>query len=123
MVRIRMKRTGRRNRPFYRIEIKDKRERRDGAFIEQVGWYNPLEKDAAKGLKLETERLKYWLSVGAQPSDTVRDFLVKADLMPKGPWEEQRKTDREMVEKNKAAAAAAAAAGEKKDDKKEEPKA
>lgn len=110
-----MSRIGRRNRPFYRIQIQDKRERRDGAFIEQVGWYDPIAKDPAKQLNLEVERLKYWLGVGAQPSDTVRDFLVKADLMPKGEWEEQRKIDRELVEKRKAAAAAA---GEKTEEKK-----
>jgi small subunit ribosomal protein S16 len=118
MVRIRMTRVGRRNRAFFRIQIQDKRERRDGAFIEQVGWYDPVAKDPAKQLSLELDRLKYWLSVGAQPSDTVRDFLVKNGLMDKAAWEKQREIDRQMVEKNKAAAAAAAAAGDAKKDAK-----
>jgi small subunit ribosomal protein S16 len=114
-----MTRIGRRNRPFYRIHIQDKRERRDGAFIEQVGWYDPVAKDPAKQQKLDLDRLKYWLSVGAQPSDTVRDMLVKNGLMDKGEWEKDRQYDRDMVAKNKAKAeAAAAAAGDKKDAKK-----
>lgn len=113
-----MSRIGRTNRPFYRIQVQDKRERRDGAFIEQVGWYDPVAKDPAKQVSLNLDRLKYWVSVGAQPSDTVRDFLVKNGLMDKAAWEKQREHDRKVVEKNKAAAEAAAAAGEKKDEKK-----
>ena len=114
MVRIRMQRTGRKNRPFYRIQVLDKRVRRDGAAIEQVGWFNPLERDAAKALNLNEERLKYWLSVGAQPSDTIRDMLAKRNLVQTGPWEAERARQRKLVEDRKAAAAAAPAEGEKK---------
>ncbi len=97
MVRIRMQRLGRRNRPFYRINAIDKRTRRDGKVIENLGWYDPIAKDESKQLSLNGERIKYWLSVGAQPSDTVRDFLAKADLIDTAEWEAQRKADRNRV--------------------------
>lgn len=109
MVRIRMKRTGRTNAPFYRIQVLDQRVRRDGAAIEQLGWYNPLAKDPAKQLNLNEERVKYWIGVGAQPSDTVRDMLAKKNLINTGPWEKVRARQRKIVEEKKAAAAAAAA--------------
>lgn len=118
MVRIRMQRLGRHRRPFYRINAVDKRTRRDGAAIEQLGWYNPLEKDPAKQLFLNTERIQHWLKVGAQPSDTCRDFLVKHGVIAgdaKKAWEEQRAVDRKLAEEKKAKAAAE---GEKKDEKK-----
>lgn len=122
MVRIRLQRLGRRNHPFYRINAVDKRTRREGAPIEQLGWYDPLAKDPAKQVSLNSDRIKYWLGKGAQPSDTVRDMLAKANLVDLAAWEADRKADREMVEKKKvaaeAAAAAAAANGEKKDEKK-----
>lgn len=110
MVRIRMKRTGRTNAPFYRIQVIDKRARRDGAPIEQLGWYNPLEKDAAKQINLNEERCKYWIGVGAQPSDTVKDMLAKRNLINKEAYEKIRARQRKVVEDQKAAAAAAAAA-------------
>lgn len=97
MVRIRMQRLGRRNRPFYRINAIDKRTRRNGKVIENLGWYDPITKDESKQLFLHGDRIKYWLSVGAQPSDTVRDFLAKADLIDTTEWEAQRKADRDRV--------------------------
>lgn len=109
-----MSRLGRRNRPFYRIQIQDKRERRDGAFIEQVGWYDPMAKDSSKQIFLEVDRLKYWLGVGAQPSDTVRDFLAKQNLVDLASWEAERARQRSVVEKKKAAAASGEAKEEKK---------
>jgi len=110
-----MQRIGRRNRPFYRIAAIDRRERREGLVIEQLGWFNPLEKDAAKAVQLNAERIKYWLSKGAQPSETLHDMLAKAGLMDKGPWEAQRGHDRKKVA---AKIAKAAAEGEKKEEKK-----
>ena len=104
VVRIRMQRLGRRHRPFYRINAIDQRTRRDGRFIENLGWYDPIAKDPARQLKLNAERIKYWLSVGAQPSETMRDILVKNDLMDKAAWEADRKVARERVEARKAAA-------------------
>lgn len=105
VVRIRMQRLGRRNAPFYRISAIDQRTRRDGRVIEQLGWYDPIAKDAAKQLNLNEERVKHWLSVGAQPSETVRDMLAKRNLVDTGRWEADRKNRRERVAAAKAAAA------------------
>ena len=55
----------------------DSRSPRDGRVIEELGWYDPNSKDADKQISLHRERIEYWLSVGAQPSDTVRDMLIK----------------------------------------------
>lgn len=110
MVRIRMQRTGRTNRPFYRIAAIDKRARRNGPVIEQLGWYDPIAKDASKQVSLNEERVKYWLGVGAQPSDTCRDMFAKRNLIDRAEWEAQRTLDREKVKKKLEAVAA----GEKK---------
>jgi len=77
-VRIRLKRMGRRHRPYYRVAAVDKRRARDSRVIEELGHYDPLEKDAGKQVVLNSERVKYWLSVGAQPSDTVRGLIKRA---------------------------------------------
>ena len=106
MVRIRMQRYGRRNRPFYRIAAIEKRARRDGPVIENLGWYNPLAPDVTKQLEINDERVKYWLAKGAQPSDTMRDFLAKRGLVDVVAWEADRATDRKLVEERKAKAAA-----------------
>lgn len=76
-VRIRMKRMGRRNRAFFRIGAFDSREERDGKYIELLGHYDPIEKDESKKVVLKKERIEYWLSVGAKPSETVGSFLKK----------------------------------------------
>lgn len=113
MLRIRLQRLGRRNRPFYRIGAIDSRTRREGAMVERLGWYDPVARDPAKQVNLNGERIQFWLSKGAVPSDTVRDLLARADLLPakmKAEWEADRKADRARVEKRKADAAAAAAA-------------
>ncbi len=109
MVRLRLQRLGRTNRAFFRISAMDKRSRRDGRFIEQIGWYDPVAADVSKQIGLNEERAKYWVSVGAQPSPTVRDILVKRNLMPKEPWEAERARQREVVKKNLEKAAAAPA--------------
>jgi small subunit ribosomal protein S16 len=111
LVRIRMQRFGRRNRPFYRISAVEKHTRRDGPALENLGWYNPLETDPAKQLFINDERVKFWLGKGAQPSDTVRDFLAKRNLIDVAAWEADRKRDRDRV--NAKLAAAKAAEGEK----------
>jgi small subunit ribosomal protein S16 len=80
MVKLRLKRTGRRHRPFYRIVAIDRRGRRDGEPIEELGHYDPLEKDAAKRLVIDPERAAHWLRVGAQPSETVAKLLGKAGV-------------------------------------------
>lgn len=109
MVRLRLQRLGRTNRAFFRISAMDKRARRDGPFVEQIGWYDPMATEESKKVGLNVERAKYWISVGAQPSDTVRDILVKRDLMPREPWEAERARQREVLKKNLEKAAAAPA--------------
>jgi small subunit ribosomal protein S16 len=75
-VKIRMKRTGAKNKPAFRIVVADSRSPRDGKFIEEVGTYQPRNK--GDNFALDLERVKYWLSKGAQPSDTVASFIKKA---------------------------------------------
>ena len=75
MVRIRMKRTGRIHNPCYRLTVVDGRATRDGRAIEELGIYDPDNKNPDLRLRLNTERIQYWIGVGAQPSDTVRTLL------------------------------------------------
>ncbi len=75
MVKIRLKRMGRRNRAFFRICAFDAREERDGRSIEQLGTYDPMEEDESKKVVLKRDRIEYWLSVGAQPTETVASIL------------------------------------------------
>jgi len=82
MVRIRLQRMGRRHRPFYRINAIDIRTKRDGKVIEKLGTYDPCHKDEDKQVELKADRAQYWLSVGAQPSDTVAGLLKKAGVDP-----------------------------------------
>jgi small subunit ribosomal protein S16 len=78
MVVIRLSRGGAKARPFYNIVVADKRVRRDGRFIERLGFYNPLAKDGEEGLRIAQDRLAYWLGVGAQASDTVERLAKQA---------------------------------------------
>ena len=77
MVKIRLRRKGAKKAPFYRIVVADSRCPRDGRFIEELGTYDPLS-DTNK-LKVNTERASYWIANGAQPTDTVRALLKKAE--------------------------------------------
>ena len=79
MVRIRLRRVGRKKTPIYRIVVADVRSPRDGRFIETIGHYNP--RQAEGGLEVKRDRADYWLGVGAQPSDTVRSLLRKAGVL------------------------------------------
>ena len=74
-VKIRLKRIGTKNTPVYRVVVADGRSPRDGKFIEEIGTYQPLKKDDNFTIKLD--RAEYWISKGAQPSDTVRSFIKK----------------------------------------------
>ncbi|RIX71578.1 30S ribosomal protein S16 [Acidovorax cavernicola] len=76
MVVIRLSRGGSKARPFYNIVVADKRTRRDGAFIERLGFYNPTARGGEEGLRIAQDRLTYWKIVGAQSSPTV-DRLIK----------------------------------------------
>lgn len=75
-VKIRMKRVGAKNAPVYRIVVADSRSPRDGKFIEEIGTYHPLKQ--GDNFTLDLERASYWVSKGAQPSDTVASFIKKA---------------------------------------------
>ena len=79
MVRIRLRRTGRKRTPTYRIVVADSQSPRDGRFIEIIGQYAPRQGETA--LNLDTARANYWLDRGAQPSDTVRSLLRKAGVL------------------------------------------
>ncbi|MEM1329791.1 MAG: 30S ribosomal protein S16 [Planctomycetota bacterium] len=116
MVRIRMQRLGRRNRPFYRINAMDSRTRRNGAVIENLGWYDPVAPDEDKQVHLKEERIRHWLEKGAQPSDTMADMLGKRGLLPEkmhAAWEKDRRVKRERVEKIQAEKRAAEEAAAK----------
>jgi small subunit ribosomal protein S16 len=76
MVSIRLRREGTKNSPYYRVVVTDQRSPRDGKFIEQVGVYDP--RKTGSNSKLAVDRLDYWISQGAQPSDTVASLLRKA---------------------------------------------
>jgi small subunit ribosomal protein S16 len=78
MVVIRLSRGGAKHRPFYNIVVADKRVRRDGSFIERLGFYNPVAKDGEEKLRVAQDRLTYWRGVGAQPSETVERLLKQA---------------------------------------------
>ena len=75
-VKIRLRRMGAKKAPFYRIVVADGRYPRDGRFIEEIGYYDPMTQPAE--IKVNNDRAKYWLGVGAQPTDTVRILLKKS---------------------------------------------
>ena len=77
MDKLRLKRFGRRHRPYYRICAMDQRSARDSSPIEELGTFDPLEQDEQKAVNLNVDRAKYWIGVGAQPSNTVRSLLKK----------------------------------------------
>ena len=76
-VRIRMKKMGRKHRPFFRICVMDARKPRDGKAIEEVGYYDPMVREKSDRVTLKMDRIDYWLSVGAQPSDKVATLIKK----------------------------------------------
>ena len=119
-VRIRLSRGGSKKRPFYRVVAADQRAPRDGRFIERLGSYNPmLPQDHAERFVINEERVKYWLSKGAQPTERLEKLLSKLGLVAAPALREQPKKSalktkaleriREKEEKAKAAAEAAAA--------------
>jgi small subunit ribosomal protein S16 len=91
-LRIRLARGGTKKRPFYRIVVADSRSPRDGRFVEKIGTYNPMvPRDHPERLRLDEERAKHWLSVGASPSDRVARFLGQANLIEMPAIPEQTK--------------------------------
>jgi small subunit ribosomal protein S16 len=79
MVRIRLRRVGRKKAPVYRIVVADSQSPRDGKFIEVIGQYAPRQSEG--GLNVNEDRANYWMNVGAQPSDTVRSLLRRAGVL------------------------------------------
>lgn len=78
MVVIRLARGGAKKRPFYNMVVADARSRRDGRFIERIGFYNPLASESEQGLYVAVDRLTYWQQQGAQPSPTVSRLLKQS---------------------------------------------
>ena len=75
MVSIRLSRGGAKKRPFYHIVVTDRRNRRDGRYIERLGYFNPIAVDAKDKIRLDLPRIEYWVGQGAQPSDRVKSLL------------------------------------------------
>lgn len=75
MIVVRLARHGGRHDPFYHVVVANSRSPRNGRFLEKLGFYNPIPQGKAEGLKLDLERLNYWVSVGAQMSDRVRSLV------------------------------------------------
>lgn len=112
MVKLRFQRLGRSHRPFYRLVAVDARFKRTGRFIEQLGWHNPMAADGEKDLELNEDRIRYWIGVGAQPSDTVTTILAQRDLLSakqKTRWERLRGEARRRGEARSAVKRAEAA--------------
>lgn len=118
-VRIRLSRGGSKKRPFYKVVAADQRAPRDGRFIERLGSYNPLlPKDHADRFVIDEERVKYWLSKGAQPTERLEKLLSKLGLVnapkiheqPKKSAPKAKTVERMKAKEEKAAAAAAEAA-------------
>src|SRR5688500_8386858 len=117
-VAIRLSRGGAKKRPYYKIVVTDSRTARDGKFIERIGSYNPmLPKDSPDRVKLDADRAKHWLSVGAQPSDRVARFLDAAGVRERAarsnpnkgePGEKAKERAEERATRESAAAEAAA---------------
>jgi small subunit ribosomal protein S16 len=78
MVIIRLSRGGSKHRPFYNVVVADSRNRRDGRFIERVGFYNPLATEGQEGLRIQLDRVSHWKDRGAQLSDTVARLVKSA---------------------------------------------
>ena len=109
-MKIRLARGGSKKRPFYSIVASDSRMPRDGRFIEKLGTYNPLlAKDSEDRIKMDVERVQYWLSQGAQPTDRVARFLEAAGARPKAERANLKKGEPGKAAKERAAKRAARA--------------
>ena len=95
-VRIRLQRFGRKKRPFYRVVVADARSPRDGRFIERLGHYSPIAEPSE--VVIDEERALYWLSVGAQPSDTVKSLLSQVGIWAKFMNQKQTRGSKSEVE-------------------------
>ena len=103
--RIRLSRIGAKNRPFFKIVVTDKKNARDGKFIEKLGTYNPLlPKGNSKRIIFDEDRVKYWLSKGATPSYKMAIFLSDANIVKKPPIHQQTKKHLPKVKKKEGEA-------------------
>lgn len=110
-VAIRLSRGGAKKRPYYRIVVADSRSARDGKYLEQIGTYNPLlAKDSPERVKLNEDRARHWLSVGAQPSDRVHRFFDAAGILERAPKNNPKKGEPGEAAKERAEEKAAKAA-------------
>ena len=110
-VAIRLSRGGAKKRPYYRIVVSDSRSPRDGKYLEQIGIYNPmLPKDSEERVKLDEDRARHWLSVGAKPSDRVLRFLDAAGILEREPRNNPKKGEPGEAAKERAEEKAAKAA-------------
>jgi small subunit ribosomal protein S16 len=89
MVKIRLMRMGMRGTPSYRVVVADARSPRDGRIIENIGWYNPLTEPST--IQIDAERARHWLSVGAQPTESVHSLFRRAGVIPRKTAEEAAK--------------------------------
>ena len=113
MVVIRLSRAGAKKRPFYHICVSDRRNKRDGRFIERIGFYNPIAKDTEEKIRFDTERYEHWVSVGAKPSDTVMMLLKRSKMSDEDIQkieenklaQKQKRKEKEILEKQEASAA------------------
>ena len=109
-LKLRLSRGGAKKRPYYRIVVADSRMPRDGRYIERVGTYNPmLPQEHPDRIKLDSDRIKHWLGVGAQPSDRVARFLGHAEIIPMPAISTTPKKSAPRAEADAAAAEQAAA--------------
>jgi small subunit ribosomal protein S16 len=118
-VKLRFQRVGKKNRPYYRLCAIDSRNPRDGAYLESIGFYDPLITDDQKKIRINKERAEHWLRVGAQPSETVASFLRQA--MVQGLFKAKKPRKRRKVKRAQAAAPGAAAGAAAKPGKKPKP--
>ncbi|MEO0690840.1 MAG: 30S ribosomal protein S16 [Pseudomonadota bacterium] len=111
-IALRLSRGGAKKRPYYRIVAADSRSPRDGKYLEQIGTYNPLlAKDSPERVKLNEDRARYWLGVGAQPSDRVLRFLDAAGILERAPRNNPQKAQPGKKAQERAEEKAAKAEG------------
>ena len=102
-VAIRLSRGGAKKRPYYRIVVSDTRSPRDGKYLEQIGTYNPmLPKDSAERVKINEDRARYWIGVGAKPTDRVHRFLDTAGILERAPRNNPKKGEPGEAAKERA---------------------
>lgn len=97
-VAIRLKRLGRKHRPFYRIEAMEKRNARNGRSLETLGYYDPMVEDPQRRVVMKVDRVQHWLDNGARPSETVTSFLRKAEVK----WGTAKKSRKSLHRKRAA---------------------